>query len=130
MTITTRAFYLAEVFDDFDALVERARHRMALVKFDTIVGTGLSGALVIPRLAAALGCHWMIVRKDNDNSHSDYKTEGTLGHRWMFVDDLISTGTTYKRVREAITDLAGRRDFSTEHVGVYLYADNKLSEIA
>jgi orotate phosphoribosyltransferase len=123
--LVTRAHYLEDAFESPARLVERmAAANVASVRFDTLVGTGLSGALVIPRLAESLALHWMIVRKDNDGTHSAYNTEGACGEQWLFVDDLISSGATYARVREAMEKMSKRYTHTTECVGAYLYADN------
>jgi hypoxanthine phosphoribosyltransferase len=71
--------------------------------FDTMVGTGLSGALVVPTLARATKKLFAIVRKDDDLlSHHETKVEGTIGERWIFVDDFVSSGATLRRVVQAI----------------------------
>jgi adenine/guanine phosphoribosyltransferase-like PRPP-binding protein len=71
-------------------------------EFDSIVGRGLSGALVIPTLAARLGCTFAIVRKPDDRRHSRSEIEGEIGDSWIFVDDLIASGATYRHTRDAV----------------------------
>src|SRR4051812_16554608 len=89
--------YLGEAFSDPSVLIEEAK-RTIKGKYDTLVGTGLSGSLVIPLLARGLDCDWLIVRKENDGSHSTKPAEGRLGRRWLFVDDFIASGATLRRV--------------------------------
>jgi hypoxanthine phosphoribosyltransferase len=124
------SYYMREAFGDMSKLARRARLRLEGVKFDTMIGTGLSGALVIPRLAAEFDAHWFIVRKEKDGSHSSYVGEGSIGKRWLFVDDLIDSGETLKRVQLAVkeacsskygVDYANYAPFDTEYVGAYLY---------
>lgn len=93
------------------------------VEFDSIVGTGLSGALVVPTLARELGKHWAIVRKSNDGSHSMNRIEGTIGTRWLFVDDLIASGNTEQRVKSAVL---GATFGDAKYIGTYLYYDGEL----
>ena len=126
-TIQSRCDYLSRAFYDTETLATAARAALGDVEFDTMVGTGLSGALVIPRIADALGVAWMVVRKDNDGSHASTRGEGTLGRRWLFVDDFISSGATYKRVQRAILVLAELRNFKTEHVGAYEYEHDEFN---
>ena len=83
--------------------------------FDTIVGTGLSGSLVVPHLGRAFGLHWAIVRK-NDGSHSSSQIEGNIGQRWIFVDDFIYSGKTLNRVQSVVTVYCTAR-----YVGTYEY---------
>lgn len=104
------------------------------IKFDTLVGTGMSGALIVPNLARILKCNWFIVRKPSEKAHSSNIGEGTLGQRWLFVDDLIDMGETFNRVAEAIDDLVKRHkqmqwtytfrpreDINVEFAGAHLY---------
>jgi adenine/guanine phosphoribosyltransferase-like PRPP-binding protein len=122
MALRLHASYLEEAIYQPDVIVTRARARLADVQFDTVIGTGLSGALVVPMLARALDKHFAVVRKP-DNSHSCERIEGTIGDHWLFVDDLISSGETFRRVREAIQQLViERHGHHTEYVGTFLYS--------
>ena len=119
--------YMIEAFEDIEKMADimrerfkRAQDHMNLDDPDTLIGTGLSGALVIPRLADIMGKRWAIVRK-NDGSHSNNPVEGQIGHKWMFVDDLISSGNTLLRVKKVIREIAINWDFPTEYVGTYEY---------
>lgn len=74
-------------------------------QFDTIVFTGVSGALMAPLIAAALSKHLIVVRKEP--THSTRTIEGwTASDRWLFVDDFRSTGTTYRRVAREMSSFA------------------------
>lgn len=88
-------------------LIQEMRVAMKGVKYDTMVGTGLSGALIIPTLARALRKKFLIVRKDAEleHSHASGLFVGLLGQRWVFVDDFISSGDTYGRVFEKVGTL-------------------------
>lgn len=119
--ITVHASYLRQALQEPEQTAATARLLLEDIDYDTMVGQGLSGALVIPTLARSLGKFWMIVRKPDDKTHSDYKAEGTLGRRWIFVDDLIQSGATRLRVQEAVKKQAFDWRFETEYVGAYLY---------
>lgn len=111
------------VFDLRDVLrrseIELRRH---LSDFDTLVGTGMSGALVIPALAVRLRRKFVIVRKENDDSHhGGNRLLGELGKRWVFVDDFTSSGATRDRVKARIQEDAEARRFETTHVASYYY---------
>lgn len=119
--------YMDGAFKDPEYQIARAREKLCGVDFDTIVGTGLSGALVVPLLGRGLGVHWAVVRKPGDNSHSSVDIEGKIGHRWLFVDDFVDSGATRDRVRRTILDAVERanehRDepFDITFVGTYTY---------
>jgi adenine/guanine phosphoribosyltransferase-like PRPP-binding protein len=115
--------YMRHAFGPWRAVVAQAKLFLAGRDYDTLVGTGLSGGIIVPRLAASLKTNWMIVRKPGDGTHSFRQAEGTLGHRWVFVDDLIDSGATLKRTKEAIDGLAAQYDHKTKHIGCYLYND-------
>jgi hypothetical protein len=107
-----------------------ARKHLDGVYYDTMVGTGMSGALVVPILAREMGCHFLVVRKPGDGHghHLSYPGgpgEGMLGHRWLFVDDGIQSGETVTRVREQISAEALRRGHFTSFAGAYLYGEHE-----
>lgn len=99
------------------------------LEFDTIVGRGMSGALIIPEIARVLKCGWLIIRKSGDKSHSTKVGEGNLGKRWIFMDDLIESGETFnqcaqgidKIVREYNRGSSPNYQFKTEFAGIVLY---------
>lgn len=92
-------------------------------EFDTLVGTGFSGGLVIPALALRLHKKFVLIRKEGDDSHhGPGRLLGTLGERWIFVDDFVSSGATRERVIEKITYAANIEGHRTRHVGNYYYA--------
>lgn len=86
------------------------------LQYDTIVGTGLSGTLVVPALAVALSKHFLIVRKSVEHNHSG-QHEGLFGRRWVFVDDLIASGDTLRTVRGKILGLCAH----SEYCGAFTY---------
>jgi hypothetical protein len=59
----TQADYLEPLFDDMDRVLELAERRLEPIDFDTIVVTGMSGALVGAPLAHHLHKHLVVVRK-------------------------------------------------------------------
>lgn len=141
--LRTEAMYLSAAFvDDFGPYAEHATKQLKDVDYDTMIGTGLSGALVVPRLARALGKYWAIVRKE-DGSHSTNKVEGKIGQSWIFVDDVVDSGDTQARVIHAVRHhievqnyrtnndnswrlKEGRHllpTFSTEYLGTYTYGE-------
>ena len=105
-------------------IIERAKADLADVEFDTLVGTGFSGGVVIPSLALALGKHFVLIRKETDDSHHGQgRLLGTLGDRWIFVDDFISSGATRRRVAEKIGLACALEEVSTTWVGQYMYVN-------
>lgn len=118
--LDTRASYLRRAFDDPDELIADAK-RLLPADVDTLVGQGLSGALVVPTLARALGLHWLMVRKPGDGTHSMHMCEGALGRHWAFVDDLIDTGTTLNRVHKEVHKHATDGRWETQFAGALLY---------
>jgi len=92
--------------------------------YDMLVVTGVSGCIFGASLADALGMPLCIVRKDEvPASHSGRIVEGPDDDdtpiKWLFVDDLMSTGATYIRVQQKIK----LRYTQSVHVGVFLYQD-------
>lgn len=112
-----RTGYLDDAIDNLGAVIDHAARALEGVKFDTLVGTGFSGGLVVPALAQRLGVNFLLVRKPGDNSHHTGRLVGKLGHRWIFVDDFVSSGETRARVQKAVS----QANVSTTYVGDYLY---------
>lgn len=94
--------YFTRAFGNMDMLIAAMRTDIP-VEYDTLIGTGLSGTLVVPTMARALDVRWAIVRKEDEQSHASTGIEGEIGTRWLFVDDFIASGNTYRRVRAAVT---------------------------
>lgn len=83
-----------------------------LDKFDSIAFTGMSGALIGPPVALALGKEVIMVRKKGHGSHSSYKVEGNYGSkRYIMVDDGRSTGGTEEHVIMSIRDAMPRAEY-------------------
>lgn len=127
--VSFRAGYLTEAFNHPGRMIRNARHILEEAndpEFDTMVGIGLSGALAVPILARAFNVNWAIVRKSNESAHSSNPWEGEIGRRWLFVDDLIDSGTTLRYTRNVVEQGVARwtrdwDDFSAVFVGAYLY---------
>lgn len=106
-------------------LVETMRYALSGVKYDTIVGTGLSGTIFAARVAPGLRKKFAIVRKPDDNStHSGSRIEGHIGKRFVFADDFVSGGTTMKRVLKMMKEHYPDCQF----VGVYQYEYDRFMD--
>ncbi|HDZ37790.1 MAG TPA: hypothetical protein ENH62_05835 [Marinobacter sp.] len=124
------ASYLGSAISNIDELVELALRDLDKVEFDGLVGTGLSGTVVVPVLAYLMKKRFAIVRKKDDmGHHSSEMVESGLhaGDRWIFVDDFTFSGNTRKRVLKEISkhhgELANGAGKLT-YVGDYLYSNH------
>ncbi len=115
--------YSHGAFRDSSKLIDSAKKALANVDYDTMIGTGLSGALVIPILARAMGKHFAIIRKPGDSRHAYQQFEGEIGDRYVFVDDFVSSGETRDRVRTVVKNLTTNTydGQPSLFVGSYLY---------
>lgn len=84
-------------------------------KFDSIVVSGYSMALIGSIVAHALKKNIVLVRKAGDNAHTTYVTEGLLKQRCVYIDDLVATGDTFQYVNKYLKEIKGKI------VGVVLY---------
>jgi hypothetical protein len=130
---TRHAAYLRDVFEETTAVVERIAKRLEGKDYDTIVGTGISGALLLLMLRDRLKKHVAIVRKPHDGSHSYNWVEGTLGARYVIVDDQVASGATVNRIvntirRQLIDKEALPLRACPTFVGVCSYVDNSEIE--
>jgi adenine/guanine phosphoribosyltransferase-like PRPP-binding protein len=93
--------------------ISEAVTALADVQFDAIAATGTSGLVFGPVLAYALGKPFIAIRKPGVDSHSDNMIESLGDHSsYLFVDDFISSGNTFRRAISAMT---------YKPIGVYLY---------
>jgi adenine/guanine phosphoribosyltransferase-like PRPP-binding protein len=119
--------YFTRAFGDLDSIAAAVTEHVP-VEYDTMIGTGLSGTLVVPTLARILRKHWAIVRKEA-SPHTSKMVEGEIGDRWLFVDDFVSSGATLRRVQAAVADLrqwdvyGAQRPLSTVFVGTFQYEE-------
>lgn len=119
-----RTGYMDAGVFDLGRVVNTAMNDLADVEFDTFVGIGMSGAVVIPMLAWHMDKHYVIVRKEDDDSHHGGSVPfGLMGERFIFFDDFISSGRTFKEARRTLNQAMLRRDDvdNTTMVGIYEY---------
>lgn len=119
--------YLFAAFVETDVMVAEATRVLKNVDYDTMIGTGLSGGLVVPTLARIFGKRFALIRKPGDSNHRERAIEGEVGDRWIFVDDFVSSGSTLNRVKQEIFEAQkgqpyGWDAFTTAYVGTYQYA--------
>lgn len=118
MSTKLRTWYMDNALFGLPEVIETAKERLANVDFDTLVGTGFSGGVVIPALALAMGKKFVLIRKETDDSHhGGGRLLGELGNKWIFVDDFVSSGHTRQRVIGKVEEV----DSDTEYVGQYMY---------
>src|SRR5690554_2716894 len=96
-------------------------------KFDTVIGTGVSGMLIVSEIGEMVGCHWAVVRQPGVRTHAKSSISGHLGKKLIFVDDLIATGDTFEYVKEQVSLITDLHEFETKFVGIYLYNERRLS---
>jgi phosphoribosylpyrophosphate synthetase len=91
------------------------------LKFDNFIVTGVSGITMGAIMARELNKGLTIVRKVSDNSHSSYNVENFQWDKsYIFLDDLIASGNTYKNVTNSFKCCLDKR---------WLYGDGKRSKI-
>lgn len=119
------ALYMRDVFrmEQRKVVIKRAVEVLRAARkqfpFDAIAFRGLSGCIIGPSIAEKLNVNIIAVRKPDDGSHSSYMVEGAVNCDYVIIDDLISSGTTIKRIQKEIIKEC------VEHgkcVGVYFYA--------
>jgi len=112
-----------------DALIKGAEKTLKGlgISFDSMVGVGLSGHLVLPVLARHFDVPFFAVRKREASSHMGGSPgEGYIGKRWLLVDDFTCTGKTIRTAKQAIETVTGKHNFKTEYVGMYAYSDTEF----
>lgn len=85
-------------------IVENVVEKLKKKKFDTIAYRGQSGALIAPIVALRMGKGLILVRKDEDSTHSLYKTEGAIAKRYVIIDDFIASGRTAQAIVKGVAE--------------------------
>ncbi len=119
--------YLQRLFDParFQETIDDAITSLSSLEFDSIAVTGTSGLCFGGALSIALGKPLIVVRKKGEDSHSRFTpVEGNLlAHRYVFVDDQVSSGDTRRRVRRAVEKFNPQSVF----IGTYVYNDDEFT---
>lgn len=110
----------------YDRTVKSIVENLKGVKFDAIVVTGVSGLLFGPTVAYKLGKKLVIVRKQNDSSHSSERIEGefSYGDKFVILDDLVESASTVLKILEAVDSSR----LNTMFVGIYLYSGGYFTD--
>lgn len=102
--------------------LREARAALKGVRFDTVVGTGMSGVPAATLLGRHMRKNILLVRKEDDkHNHHDSTGSGVVGqfgYRWIFVDDFISSGETRNRVLGVIAGISP----AACYVGTYAFS--------
>lgn len=92
---------------DLRERIKLAKRALKYHTFDAIAFRGMSGAMIGPSVALELEKTFILVRKPNDNTHSEHLVEGDLGaRRYVILDDFISSGRTQEAIVNAIYEVA------------------------
>ena len=93
------------------------------IQFSAIVFKGVSGAIVAPLVAYKLNKSCIVVRKENEKTHS-YQgievpdDEFDTCKNYIIIDDLIDTGKTIINIIRKVDEMMVS---SPKCVGIYLY---------
>jgi adenine/guanine phosphoribosyltransferase-like PRPP-binding protein len=121
----SHASYLSKIFNrkEQDKVISEIKQliKEKELKFDGFIVTGISGITMGSVLSRVLRKDLVIVRKANDGTHSSYNVENYKHDKsYIFLDDLIASGATYKNVKKMLSICKSTR---------WLYGDGKQSKI-
>lgn len=104
--------------------------RVAHKNADILVGTGISGCMLLPELSIKCKMPFAIVRKPIDDSHAkgyvvegNYDPDNISSFNYIIIDDLICSGNTLNTVKSSIETyfLKRCRHIISEPLAIYLY---------
>jgi hypothetical protein len=83
--------------------IARAAEVVRYLDFDAFAARGVSGLLFLTPFALAMNKSIIVVRKDNDDTHSRRTIEGDRAvRRYVIVDEFMGTGRTVYAILKAI----------------------------
>ena len=131
---TRHNYFSQHAIADSKKFVRAARKALKDVDFDTIVVTGLSGMGAGSILAHSMGKNLFVIRKQGEQAHDWRPAFGAMGQKWIFIDDLLDSGSTYRKVQEHMANASKDDSFEMwdsnkgayitikpEFVGAYYY---------
>jgi len=119
-------WYFREGIIDHTKVVDLAVRVLTPKKdeYDVLVGTGVSGSLLLTTLAYLLQVRFVVIRKGK-SGHSNALIEGQLmaGDRCLFIDDFISTGETKRTLIRVLRSEAKKNNISPlpHYTAQYMY---------
>ncbi len=97
------------------------------IEFDTVVGIGLSGMMLMPIIGSHYGCNMLALRKNGATDNHVYDNdinrigEGSLGKKWILIDDFVAGGGTADKAIRLVNEFADAFSHKTEFMGIYGY---------
>lgn len=91
--------------------------------FDSIAVTGTSGLVLSGHIAINLGKNIVVVHPRGVERHGEHMADGVMTGRYLFFDDLICTGNTFRRV---VSIIESELCEYASCVGVYLFTDGYM----
>lgn len=122
--------HLSQIFNPEmrDVAIHEATKVLSEIDFDVIVVTGTSGVPLGAIIAHVMRKKLAIVRRDGETmktvSGMSRMVEGWLGGRFIFFDDLISSGQTRDRAVHAFQQASDDAGEVQDYVGYYTYDSN------
>jgi hypothetical protein len=122
--------YFDKGFDSEYLIKTAEQHFNAFdIEVDSFVGLGLSSLIAVPVLAYHFKVPFLALRKPGVSCHDSQVGmigRGTIGKRWMFIDDFKATGRTIENAKSYVTkglDYMGVPETATKYVGTFTYND-------
>lgn len=131
LDLTTHSYCKTAFAPSADELINNAEMQLVgqNIDFDSMVGIGNSGLLVMPLLARHFNVPFFAMRKPGILHHNSRQPigDGIIGKRWILVDDVTVTGGTMTYVSRKVRHLAQENNFYTQCAGTYLYEPMSMS---
>lgn len=125
LDLTRHSYCKTAYASSADELIANAEMQLLgqKIDFDSMVGIGSSGLLVLPVLARHFNVPFFAMRKPGMLSHNTIQPsgDGRIGKKWILIDDVTVTGGTIKYVKNRIKALTQENSFHTTFIGSYFY---------
>jgi hypothetical protein len=119
--------------------IREARKALKDVDFDTFVVRGMSGMGAGALLSNAMDKELYVIRK-GEECHDWRKGFGSMGQRWVFLDDLIDSGATLSIVKGHMEEAVEKSSFEywtgtafrnlrPKFIGAYLFVGTNYGTV-
>lgn len=108
--------------------IKRIKEQLKDIDFDAFIVTGMSGVIMGSVVARSMKKQLTVVRKSSDGTHSNYPVENFIDGKYVFLDDLVATGSTFNIVKQKLKEENTKNAAKSKIVASVIYEYPQLKK--